>query len=190
MPFLFFLIIATSAPCSGQALNELQDQVWEVGDRRWTVEEERRFEQWVDENVTEDFFVRYTIPTDCADVVYAIRWIYARICHLPAAATTKDGKLIGHWSTEWQGLPTHAEWDKRRTFPCRPPLSSFRDVDKDYLSDDTYPIRISPDSVTPGTVFFVSESHAGMIGHVFFDGSQVHPLQSLGVDASGEGCKN
>jgi len=35
------------------------------------------------------------IPVDCADVPYATRWIYARIAHLPAAATTRDGKLIG-----------------------------------------------------------------------------------------------
>ena len=83
-----------------------------MGDRRWTVEEEIRYGKWVEKNITEDFFIRYKIPIDCADVPYAVRWIYARIAHLPAAATTKDGKLIGHWSTEWGKLPTHPEWHK------------------------------------------------------------------------------
>jgi hypothetical protein len=51
----------------------------------------------VEKNITEDFFIRYKIPIDCADVPCAARWIYARIAHLPAAASTKEGKLIGKW---------------------------------------------------------------------------------------------
>src|SRR3972149_1441638 len=99
MSFLvFLLVILISAPCFSQSLTESPDQIWEVGDRRWTVEEERQFEKWVEENITEDFFIRHMIPTDCADVVYAIRWIYARITRLPAAATTRGGRLVGHWS--------------------------------------------------------------------------------------------
>jgi len=43
---------------------------------------------------------------------------------------------------------------------------------------DTYPIRIVPDAVIPGTPFFVTESHSGIVGRVFLDGSQVHPLQT------------
>src|SRR4030043_2489082 len=107
MPFVvLLLILLVSTPCSSQALNESPGQVWQVGDRRWTVEEEHRFEKWVDETMAEDFFIRYKIPTDCADAVYAIRWIYARINHFPAAVTTKDGRLIGHWSTDWKNFPT------------------------------------------------------------------------------------
>ena len=117
---MFFLvllsIILVSAPCFGQPLTESPDQIWEVGDRRWTVEEERQFGEWVDENITEEFFLRYRIPTDCADAVYAIRWIYARITHLPAAATTIDGKVIGHWSTDWKDLPTDPEWHRDQRF--------------------------------------------------------------------------
>src|SRR4030042_3839831 len=97
MPFVVLLLsLFISSPCFSQSLNESLDQVWQVGDRRWTVEEECRFEKWVEETMTEDFFIRYKIPTDCADAVYAIRWIYARIAHLPAAATTRDGRWGGH----------------------------------------------------------------------------------------------
>jgi hypothetical protein len=127
--------------------------------------------------MTEDFFIRYKIPTDCADAVYAIRWIYARIAQLPAAATTRDGKRIGHWSTDWKHLPTHADWDKDERFRAAL-LNLLPKTWTGTLPFDTYPVRISLDSVAPGTLFLVTESHTGIIGHVFLDGSQVHPLQT------------
>jgi len=100
MPFLvFLLVVLVSTPCLGQMLDESMDQglgqmldestnqfwkstdqvrestdhVWEVGDRRWTVEEERPFEKWVETTLTEDLFIRYQIPTDCATDVYSLR---------------------------------------------------------------------------------------------------------------------
>jgi hypothetical protein len=175
--FIFFLIILISTPCFSQMLNESPDQVWKVGDQRWTVEEEYQFGKWVDENITEDFFIRYKIPTDCADAVYAIRWIYARINHLPAAATTKDGRLIGHWSTNWKHLPTHSEWHQDKRFRAAL-LYLFSETWTGTLPRETYPIRISPDSVTPGTLLAMAKSHVGIVGHVSLDGSQAHPLQT------------
>jgi len=204
MPFLvLLLVILVSTPCFGQMLDESvdqglgqmpdestnqvwkftnqvresTDQVWEVGDRRWTAEEERAYEKWVDETITEDFFIRYQIPTDCADAVYAIRWIYARINHLPAAATTREGRWIGHWSTDWKHLPTHPEWHMDERFRAALRyllLMTWTGT----LPLDTYPVRISSASVTPGTLFLLTESHTGMIGHVFLDGSHAHPLQT------------
>jgi hypothetical protein len=175
--FALFLLVLVSSPCFGQTLHESPDQIWDVGDRRWTLEEERCFEKWVEETITEDFFVRHRIPTDCADAVYAIRWIYARMAHLPAAATTRDGKWIGHWSTDWKDLPTHPEWDKDERFRAAL-LHLFPRTWTGTLPLDTYPVRISPDSVRPGTLFLVTESHTGIIGHVYLDGSQSHPLQT------------
>jgi hypothetical protein len=178
MPFfILLLMILISTPCFSQTLNGASDQVWEVGDRRWTVEEEHRFEKWVEETITEDFFIRYGIPADCADAVYAIRWIYARVVHLPAAATTKDGELIGHWSTNWKHLTTDPEWHRDERFRAAL-LYLFPKTWTGTLPLDTYPVRISPDSVTPGTLFLVKESHTGIVGHVFLDGSQAHPLQT------------
>jgi hypothetical protein len=176
MPLLIlFLVILSSTPCFSQILNESPDQVWEVSDRRWTVEEEYQFGKWVKENISENLFIRYNIPTDCADAVYAIRWIYARVNHLPAAATTTDGKFIGHWSTDWKHLPTHPDWHKDKRFRAAL-LSLFPRIRTGTLPLDTYPIRISLDSVTPGTLFLVTESHTGIIGDVFLDGSHPHPL--------------
>jgi hypothetical protein len=178
MPLLvLFLILLACAPCFGQIQYESPDQIWEVGDRRWTLEEEHRFGKWIDENMTDDFFIRCNIPSDCADAVYGIRWIYARMNHLPAAATTTDGRLIGHWSTEWKDLPTASEWEGDQRFRAAL-LYLFQRTWTGTLPSDTYPVRISPDSIIPGTLFLAAQSHAGTIGHVFLDGSQAHPLQA------------
>src|SRR4030042_5177423 len=114
--FIFSILLIFTTSSFGETAEESPSQVWKVGDRRWTVEEESNFARWVEANMTEDFFIRHKIPVDCADVPYAVRWIYARIAHLPAAATTKDKRLIGHWSREWGNLPTHFEWHKDLRF--------------------------------------------------------------------------
>ncbi len=175
--FILFFLVLFSTPSFGQTTVESPLQVWSVGNRRWTVEEEARYGEWVNRNLTEDFFVRYRIPVDCADVPYAVRWIYARIAHLPAGATTKDDQLMGHWSTRWGKLPTHPEWHKDLRFRAAL-FHMLAETTTRTLPMDTYPIRIDPDSVIPGTVFFITESHSGVIGHVTLDGSQTHPLQT------------
>jgi hypothetical protein len=178
MPFFVLLLIfLVSAPCYSQMPDESPDQVWQVGERRWTIEEEQRFAKWMEETITEDFFIRYRIPTDCADAVYAIRWIYARIAHLPAAATTKEGRRIGHWSTDWKHLPTDPEWDRDERFLAAL-FYLFPRTWTGTLPLDTYPVLISPDSVIPGTLFLVTESHTGIVGHISRDGSHAHPLQT------------
>jgi len=177
MFLVMFLLILVCAPCFGQTLNESPDQLWEVGDRRWTIEEEEHFGRWVEENITEDFFIRYKLPTDCADAVYEFRWIYARIAHLPAAATTRDGRLVGHWSTDWKDLPTDPEWHQDKRFRAAL-LYLNSNVWTGTLPSDTYPVRISAESVGPGTIFFLKESHAGIIRQVSLDGSHAHPLQT------------
>lgn len=178
MKALTLLLILFSATfVFGGTIAESPHQVWKVGERRWTVEDESNFARWVEENLTEDFFIRYKIPVDCADVPYAIRWIYARIAGLPAAATTKNHRLIGHWSTDWGHLPTHGEWSKDLRFR-KALLHMLSETTTRTLPLDIYPIRIDRESVTPGTPFFVTESHSGVIGSVILDGSSVHPLQT------------
>ena len=175
--FVLFILFLFSSPSLGENIKESPHQVWKVGDRRWTVEEEIQYGKWVEATITEDFFVRHKIPIDCADVPYAVRWIYARIAHLPAAAKTKDDQWIGHWSTQWGNLATHPEWHKDRRFRAAL-LHMLSETTTRTLPLDTYPIRIDQESVTPGTVFFITESHSGVVGHVILDGSSVHPLQT------------
>jgi len=160
------------------ASHESSAQVWQVGEQRWTTEEESRYGKWIETNITEDFFIRYKIPIDCADVPYAIRWIYARIAHLPAAATTGHNRLIGHWSTAWGHLPTHPVWYKDRRFRAAL-MAMLAATSTHTLPNDVYPIRVDAESVTPGTVFLVSESHSGIVGDIIMDGSTTHPIQTF-----------
>jgi len=174
---IFLLVMFLSIPCQAETASPSNQQVWQVYGRQWTLEVEDQFSFWVEHHLTEDFFIRYKIPVDCADVPYAVRWIFARMAHLPAAATTKDGKLIGQWTTDWKHLPTNPSWHEDRRFRAAL-LHMLNETTTRTLPLDTYPIRIAPYSVTPGTPFFITESHSGIIGHVSLDGSQAHPLQT------------
>jgi hypothetical protein len=159
-------------------LPESDTQVWKVAERRWTIQEEQKYSEWVEANISRDFFIRYKISVDCADVPYAVRWIYARISRLPAAATTVDNRLMGHWSRDWGHLPTNPIWHQDRRFRAAL-MAMLSKTSTRTMPSDTYPIRIGPESVTSGTVFLVSEAHAGIVRNIIMDGSSAHPVQTL-----------
>ncbi len=158
--------------------HEPDSQVWKVGQRRWTIQEEYNYSKWIETNITEDFFIRHEISVDCADAPYAIRWIYARINHLPAAAMTIKNRLIGHWSKDWAHLQTNTTWDKDQRFRAAL-ISMLSLTSTSTLPSDTYPIRIAEDSVTAGTVFLIAEGHAGIVSNIVMDGSTAHPIQTF-----------
>jgi len=162
----------------GNVVQESEAQVWKVGQHRWTIHDEYRYGIWIEESVTEDFFIRHNIRVDCADVPYAMRWIYARIHHLPAAASTVDNRFIGHWSKDWSHLPTNPQWHKDRRFRAAL-LSVLSSTSTQTLPSDTYPIKIGRHAVTPGTVFLFAGDHAGIVSHVVMDGSTTHPVQTF-----------
>jgi len=173
---IVYASLTTSSFCSD--LYESDSQIWKVGRQRWTTHQERDFGKWVEENITEDFLIRYRIPLDCADLPYAFRWIYARIAHLPAAATTGGNRLIGHWSTDWRHLPTNKVWHKDRRFRAAL-MAMLSTTSTRTLPNDVYPIRINAESVTAGTAFLVSGSHAGIVARIVMDGSTTHPIQTF-----------
>lgn len=168
--------MATFAYCDD--FHEPDSQVWKVGQHRWTIHDEYSYGQWIETNITEDFFIRHNIHVDCADVPYAIRWIYARIHHLPAAATTVDNRLIGHWSKDWAHLPTNTTWDKDQRFRTAL-MVMLSSTSTRTLPFDTYPIRIGLHSVTAGTTFLFAKDHAGIVRHIVMDGSTTHPVQTF-----------
>ena len=168
--------LTTFAFC--EDFHEPADQVWKVGERRWTLQEENDYGKWIETEVTEDFFIRHQIRVDCADVPYALRWIYARIYHLPAAATTGKNRMVGHWSRDWARFPTNTQWDKDQRFRAAL-MYVLSSTSTRTLPFDTYPIYIAADSVTPGTTFLLAEDHAGIVSHIVMDGSTRHPVQTL-----------
>ncbi|MEN6620947.1 MAG: hypothetical protein ABFD50_05320 [Smithella sp.] len=171
-----FLSMTTFAFC--QDLTESDSQIWKVGQRRWTIQEEYNYCKWIEKNIPEDFFIHYKIPVDCADVPYALRWIYARISHLPAAATTVDNQLTGHWSKDWRHLPKNEIWHKDKRFRAAL-IAMLSTTSTKTLPSDTYPVRITADSLTAGTVFLIAEEHTGIVSHLVMDGSTTHPVQTL-----------
>lgn len=174
----FIACISMVTLAYGGDFHESDAQVWKVGGNRWTIHDEYDYGAWIEANITEDFFIRHNLRVDCADVPYAIRWIYARIHHLPAAARTADNQLIGHWSRDWAHLPTHTIWhqDKRFLAALKDMLSS---TSTQTLPSDTYPIQIGLHSVTVGTTFLTSRNHAGIVSRIIMDGSMTHPLQTF-----------
>jgi len=151
-------------------------EVWHAVNE-WTMEEELRFGAWISEYVDESFFINRRIPVDCADVPYGLRWIYARIRRLPAAATSREGDFFGHWSNKWDHLPSHSRWDKDPRF--RAALFSVLSLTTtESIPYDTYPIEVTPSLATPGTVFLTTEAHTGIVARVVLDGSTIHPLQT------------
>jgi hypothetical protein len=126
--------------------------IWKV-ENAWDWSWELRYSEWFRENIKEDFFQKYQIGVDCADVAFSARWIFARINHLPAADTlagtgalfTQDVML-----KEWEALPQAEQWNEDQLF-----MAALKYVlDNTYthtLMRDSYPISIVKEAFLPGT---------------------------------------
>jgi hypothetical protein len=143
---------------------EAASQVIWKATNAWDLSWEKKYSQWVADNFDEDFFVRYNLETDCADVAYSIRWIFARINALPMGATLAGTQtLVTHetMKAEWLKLPTHPDWTKDRRF-----LTALNwlmnNVYTRTLYVDAYPLKIDAESIQPGTINLLG-SHTEII---------------------------
>ncbi|MBN1868745.1 PQQ-like beta-propeller repeat protein [Candidatus Sumerlaeota bacterium] len=132
--------------------------------RQWNLDEERLFAEWIRNNVDEDFFVRHKIVTDCADVPYSLRFIFARMRGLPQGVHDYHGRVFGNWTTEFARLKRHRDWalDQRFGMALRRMMYDYTLVRS--ICEDTYPIDPWPEAgmVRPGTVF-CNEQHSGIV---------------------------
>lgn len=140
--------------------------IWKVTSS-WSNEWERKYAQWVRENVDKDFFVKYNIKTDCADVAVAIRWIFARINSLPAGnRLAGSGRFFStkDMRSSWLKYKTHQNWSQDKRF-----LKAL-----DYILDntythsvfrDSYPVALNKEYFREGTFFIY---HSGRSGHTYF----------------------
>lgn len=154
--------------------------LWKV-EHQWNWEWERKFGEWVSENVDSSFTQRYRIKTDCADLKYAIRWIFARIHKLPAANTLAgSGKLFtqDHVKPEWESLPTAELWYEDQKF--RAAIDYLMDTAYTHtLSRDSYPMRIDRETFLPGShvlEVWPSSGHTYLVGKITFDSASAHPV--------------
>lgn len=136
--------------------------IW-AAQNQWSWEWEVKYSDWIKENFNKDFFVKYNIATDCADVAVSLRWIFSRINSLPAAQTfILSGRVFSNESmkTEWETLPTNEEWDKDERF-----LTALRYVLENTFTHslyaDSYPIQINASTLLLGTHFLILRGESG-----------------------------
>lgn len=128
------------------------DSLWEVT-ADWTDAKEIEFSRWVSSEVDTNFFKRYGIATDCADVVIGANWIFAYMNGLPIANTLSgSGRMVGQMTMrpEWRDLPRAAKWYENQQFLTALNYVMSATYTKS-LGRDSYPIRIDRNSVIPGT---------------------------------------
>ncbi len=129
----------------------------------WSWEWEKKYAEWLSENMTSDFYSKYKIATDCADVAYAARWIFARIHGLPAAnRLSGSGTLLTNQSlrAEWAQLPPAKNWFEDKRF--RAALNYLLNQTYTHtLMRDSYPIAITAENFLPGAHYLDLRDSSG-----------------------------
>ncbi len=147
-------------------------QAW---DKTW----EDKYATWVEQNLTADFFVKNNIATDCADVMYSLRWIFSRIHGLPAFATLGGtGTIVTQdvYRTSWKDLPTHKDWNKDQRFLAA--LNWLLNaVYTGTLKKDAYPVSLNSETMKAGLIYLLG-SHAEIISHISHNSGDV-PISIL-----------
>lgn len=153
-------------------LTEVKDQVLWQHTQEWSWDWEIKYGEWVTQNITIDFFQKYNIPTDCADLAYIARWIFSRINGLPAANRLGGSQnILSNYSmrTEWLKYPTHKEWNQDRRF-LKALEYLMNNTYTHTLKRDSYPIQISKDALLVGT------------HHLKLHGDSGHTMLVVGVN--------
>ncbi len=138
------------------------EMIW-IPKNNWSWDWELKFADWIQTEVDTEFYQKYKLKTDCADVMYSLRWIFARINYLPAANKTMDGVWFTHRSlkNEWKDLKTNSDWSKDQRF-----LAGLKFIMKQSythtLHKDSYPIALNATAMLPGSFHLIV---AGKSGH-------------------------
>lgn len=136
-----------------QASISSEDAVLWTAKNEWSLRWEAEYGRWVRQTLTPRFMIDIQLPTDCADVAYTLRWIFAHIHKLPMATRLGGSKQLFTNETvkpEWLKLPTDPDWKKDRRF--RAALQFLlRNTYTHTLMQDSYPVAINPEALTPGT---------------------------------------
>jgi hypothetical protein len=144
-------------------VTEDESQVIWAAENTWSWEWEKKYAEWIRANLDPKFFVRNGIKTDCADVAYAVRWIFSRIHKLPAANRLGSGSDLftnESMKAEWAKLPTHDDWTKDQRF--RKALDYLLNLTYTHtLSKDTYAIGVAPESFLEGTIGLFLREESG-----------------------------
>jgi len=119
----------------------------------WSPRWEQEYGRWVAKNLTPHFMVDYNLKTDCADAAYTLRWIFAYINKLPMASRLGGSRQLftnESMQEEWLKLPTDPDWKKNQRFK-KALEYVLKNTYTHTLMDDSYPVGVSADELTPGT---------------------------------------
>ena len=143
-------IYSKSKPFSASI--NIDTKLWEATNE-WNSQWEIEYGRWVNKTLTPSFMIDINLPSDCADVAYTLRWIFAYIHKLPMAVRLGGSNQLFTNETvrpEWLAIPTDPEWKKNRRF-----ITALKYIlNNTYthtLMDDSYPVAINADTLTPGT---------------------------------------
>lgn len=147
---------------------EVQNNVLWRAENQWNMEWEQRYRDWVSEDVHKDIFLDHGIATDCANVGFFLRWIFAREHRLPMASTMAgSGALITNHTMRhaWRSLPTSQNWYDDQRF--RAVLAYVADTTfTGTLKLDSYPTKISNEIMGPGSYYLYRPVRG--FGHLTF----------------------
>ncbi len=157
--------------------------IWQANNR-WNDEWEAKYSQWLQNEVTPEFFKKHKIQTDCADALVGLRWIFARMNSLPVANTVADtGELFGNFSMrkDWRRYDTATNWYQDELFLAALDyimnLTSTRTV-----IHDGFPVSITKEGLVPGTFIITQNNgsgHAKIVTETHYDEVTELPLYTL-----------
>ncbi|MEQ1664234.1 MAG: hypothetical protein ABL927_02540 [Bdellovibrionales bacterium] len=131
--------------------NTIGKVIWQ-SEEAWSIDWEKKYTDWIVNNFNVNFFEETNIAVDCADVAYALRWIFSRINKLPMGSTLMgSGKLFTNESMheEWLKLKTNENWKKDERF-----LAALNYVLSNTFTHtlviDSYPVAVNGNFLTPG----------------------------------------
>ena len=138
--------------------------VWKATNK-WNTAAEKDYQQWVNKNWTEEFFMDekkplyYKLEHDCADAVYMMRLVYAYEKKLPFVIHNahKKGHLITNKMGNWNKLPEHKRMRKFMEY-----VSDVTSTKT--LRHDTYPIALN--DLKPGDIYVAPGTHSYQIVNI------------------------
>ncbi|HVK60095.1 MAG TPA: hypothetical protein VM432_01045 [Bdellovibrionales bacterium] len=161
----------------------VQPPLWTASEA-WSEAWEKSYAEWVLANADPEFFVKHKIATDCADVAYTMRWIFARIHGLPVAARLAGSGVMITQDTvrsDWMKYPTHKNWSEDRRF--RAALNYLMNNTYTHtLLRESYPVEISKQGLLAGSHHLrLSEQtgHTLFIHRTFYDDPAAIPIRVM-----------
>jgi hypothetical protein len=129
----------------------------------WNWDWELKYADWIATNVDKTFMQKYQIPSDCADLAYLLRWIFAREHSLPMATRlSATGKFMTHETVlkQWENLPTDPDWSKDKQFRAALKYMTGQTYTHT-LMGDSYPVALNSEAFTEGVHHLQLREHSG-----------------------------